>query len=286
MPSSPFATLPPAGFGPGSQPADDEDGLAYLPLPSGMRTFEAHLPEVEDKERLAPALATLREIVAALDAWTPGAHLAIPLAHLDRENLALVDETLGEGEVAVRVAGGDPADGRAMEIQEATFAGVWRLRGGAGADRVEVAAFSRGAVLRAHREGWHIDHGSLAAPLPGIFNAPALLVEIDHKARTRAPGDPPHVINLSLLPHTPEDLAMLAERLGDGATTVLSRGYGNCRIDACALKGAWRVRFYNSTDTLILDTIEVCAVPEVALAAAEDIADSAQRLAEVLAALA
>jgi len=98
--SSPFATQAPVGFGPGSQPTAEDEGLAYLPMPSGMRTFEAHLPEVEDKARLAPALAALADILAALRSWTPGASLTIPLAHLDRANLALVDETLGEGEVA------------------------------------------------------------------------------------------------------------------------------------------------------------------------------------------
>ncbi|MFG1477367.1 hydrogenase expression/formation protein [Xanthobacter sp. V4C-4] len=283
MSSSPFATQAPFGFGPGSQPTIEDEGLAYLPLPSGMRTFEAHLPEVADKARLAPALAALQDIIDALHNWTPGASLTIPLSHLDAENLALVDETLGEGEVAVKVA----APGRAMAIQEATFAGVWRLSGSEGADRVEVSAFPRGAILRAHDEGWAIDTAALAAEAgPGIFNAPTLLVEIDHRARTRLPGDAPHVINLSLLPHTPEDLALLDARLGQGATVVLSRGYGNCRIDAAALKGVWRVRFYNSTDLLILDTIEVCDIPAVACAAPEDIADSAERLVEVLQAIA
>ncbi|MFS8036100.1 hydrogenase expression/formation protein [Xanthobacter sp. AM11] len=283
MSSSPFATQPPVGFGPGSQSAADEDGLAYLPLPSGMRTFEAHLPEVADKERLAPALAALEEVIAALNAWTPGACLPVALAHLDAANLALVDEAMGEGEVAVKVAAG--GDARPMEIQEATFAGVWRVRGGAGIDRIEVGAFPRGALVRAFGSGAGIDLSGLDAPLPGIFNAPALLVEIEHRARTRQAGDAAHVINLSLLPHTPEDLAMLDARLGQGATTVLSRGYGNCRIDATATRNVWRVRFFNSQDMLILDTIEVSEVPEVACAAVEDIADSAERLVEVLAAI-
>lgn len=282
MSSSPFATQAPFGFGPGSQSSAEDEGLAYLPMPSGMRTFEAHLPEMEDPARFAPALAAIGEILAALKAWTPGASLTVSLAHLDPANLALVDETLGEGEVAIKVT----APGRSMAIQEATFAGVWRLSGSEGADRVEVAAFPRGAILRAHDENWRIDTARLEEGGPGIFNSPALLVEIDHRATTRLPGEAPHVINLSLLPHTPEDLAMLDEKLGQGATVVLSRGYGNCRIDAAALKGVWRVRFYNSTDMLILDTIEVCEVPEVACAAAEDIADSAERLTEVLEALA
>lgn len=280
--SSPFATQPPIGFGPGSQSGADE-GLAYLEMPSGMRTFEAHLPEVEDKARFAPALAAIEQVIAALVAWTPGEGRTVDLSHLDAANLALVDETMGEGEVAVKVAG--LGDARGMEIQEATFAGVWRLKGGAGTDRIEVGAFPRGAQVRAFAAAADIDLSGLDAPAPGIFNAPALLVEIDDRSRARRPGDLAHVINLSLLPHTPEDLAMLDARLGQGATVVLSRGYGNCRIDATATRGVWRVRFYNSQDMLILDTIEVSDVPEVACAAAEDIADSAERLAEVLAAM-
>lgn len=38
-------------------------------------------------------------------------------------------------------------------------------------------------------------------------------------------------------------------------------------------------------DTLILDTFEVTDVPEVALAAPEDLADSADRIREVLGAI-
>jgi len=40
------------------------------------------------------------------------------------------------------------------------------------------------------------------------------------------------------------------------------------------------VQYYNSTEQLILNTVEVVDVPEVALAAAEDIDDSIVRLDE------
>lgn len=283
MSSSPFATTPPLGFGPGSQ-QDEDEGLAYMSMPSGMRTFEAHLPEVADKARLAPALKVIADIVAALKDWRPGETSTIALSHLDAANRALVDETLGEGEVAVKVEAQDPA-GRAVEIQEATFAGVWRLRSGEGADRIEVGAFPKGAVLRAFPANWRVDLDALADVGPGVFNAPPVLVEIAAQAAERMPGDPSHIINLSLLPHTPEDLALFDDMLGKGFTTILSRGYGNCRIEATATKAVWRVRFYNSQDMQILDTIEVADIPEVALAAPEDIEDSAERLIEVLAAM-
>mgnify|MGYP000724044400 FL=1 len=66
---------------------------------------------------------------------------------------------------------------------------------------------------------------------------------------------------------------------------MLSRGYGNCRITSTRLRNTWWVQYFNSMDHLILNTIEVTSVPEVALAAPEDFADSVERLAEWVAAL-
>jgi hydrogenase-1 operon protein HyaF len=95
-------------------------------------------------------------------------------------------------------------------------------------------------------------------------------------------GTAPHAINLSLLPHTEEDLALLDSHLGRGPVHILSRGYGNCRISSTATRHVWWVRYYNSQDTLILNSLEVADVPDVALASPEDLEDSAQRLAEIL----
>jgi hydrogenase-1 operon protein HyaF len=87
---------------------------------------------------------------------------------------------------------------------------------------------------------------------------------------------------LTLLPWTPADAQCLDEILGQGPVTILSRGYGNCRITSTRVPNVWRVRFYNSQDVMILDTIEITAIPEVALAAREDFQDSRERVAEVL----
>ena len=72
------------------------------------------------------------------------------------------------------------------------------------------------------------------------------------------------------------------QSLGVGPATILSRGYGNCRITSTRLASVWRVQYFNSMDRLILDTIEVGDVPEVALATGEDHADSVERLGEWL----
>jgi hydrogenase-1 operon protein HyaF len=70
--------------------------------------------------------------------------------------------------------------------------------------------------------------------------------------------------------------------LGGGPVTILSRGYGNCRITATATTNVWRVKYFNARDAMILNTIEVVDVPAVALASQDDIDDSAERLDEIL----
>ncbi|MDD3447245.1 MAG: hydrogenase expression/formation protein [Zavarzinia sp.] len=276
-------TRPPVGYGPGSQPEDIEggDGLNYLSMPKDMQVYAPHLPEVADPASVAAGLARLDALHEGLK--HPPFSLSLDdLAGADR---ALIDEALGEGEVSAVVTGPDER----IEIQESTLAGVWRLRlhgrGGRLSERLEVGGFPAMAVERAFPGRRRDIAALLAAPPPGVINALSILSELDFRSETYEPGMLPHVVNLSLLPHSPEDMAFIAEALGQGATTILSRGYGNCRITATALQNVWLVRYYNSVDTLILDTIEVTALPEVAMAAIEDIADSAERLGEIIAAI-
>ncbi|WP_122520622.1 hydrogenase expression/formation protein [Pannonibacter phragmitetus] len=271
--------FPPAGFGPGSQPLDDEE-LSYMALPSGMRTYVPHLPEVGDPSQVTPALKTLADIAGACEiaATAGGERAEFDLSAMDPASRALMAETLGQGEVSMKLRGVP-----ALMVQESVFAGVWMLAG-AGIDRIEVGPVPAEAVRRAHGSG--VPAPMLSAPRPaGVVNAPALLAELADQSANWRSGGMPHVVNLSLLPHTEEDLLWLDAALGKGAVTILSRGYGNCRISACALPQVWRVQFFNSMDTLILDTFEVTAIPEVALAAPEDLADSGERIREVLEAI-
>ncbi len=80
-----------------------------------------------------------------------------------------------------------------------------------------------------------------------------------------------------------DDMAYLVSALGAGSVTVLSRGYGNCRVTSTGLAHVWWVQYFNSMDQIILDTLEVVDIPEVAQAAEEDYADSVERLGEWLA---
>ncbi len=268
-----------ASLGPGSQQEDEP--LDYLPMPHDMRTFQPPiLPEPEEVGAHGEARAWLGRLLDLTREWRPGMGvLSLDMSSLSESDRKLLDQTLGEGEVSAQVAG----ESGTLAIQESIFAGIWRLRGrdlegNAFADRVEVGEVPA-AVGLAARAGLAIPR---PRPInPGVINAPALLAEVTERVTGSVAG--PHIINLSLLPFGPEDAAWLDQCLGRGRVTLLSRGYGNCRITATGVARVWWVQYFNSQDALILNTLEIVDVPEVARAAAEDLEDSAQRLAEVLA---
>ena len=274
-------TMPPTGFGPGSQPGP-EDGveLNYMAMPSGMRTFEARLPDIDDPAAARPMLDFLLRLAKAAEAAASGHRSAMfDVASLNPFNRALLAETLHEGEVSVVVEGQRPA-----KIQEAVFAGLWLTRQDS-SETVEVGAVPLALHDRAH-EPVAAAQGLSTPHEDGVMSAPALVAELIDKAVAHQAGMPAHVINLTLLPHTPQDLVHLDEALGRGAASALSRGYGDCRVSATAVPRLWRVQYFNSVDALILDTFEVAELPSAAIAVAEDLLDSAERLTDTLEAIA
>ncbi|MCO1351086.1 hydrogenase expression/formation protein [Burkholderia vietnamiensis] len=274
--------VPVVPFGPGSQPEGDAV-LDYMPMPQAMHTFVApSLPERADARALDVVRGILLTVLDALDACRRGEQPApIDLTVCDADALRILNAVLGEGEVSARI---DTADAGSVLIQETVFAGVWRIAedGPAGrAERIEVGGAPAALAVAAH---------AAAAPeLPvsdthpsGVMNAPAILTEVrDQVARWRA-GDAPHVINLTLLPLSSEDGAFIDAVLGGGPVSVLSRGYGNCRIASTGVVHCWRIAYFNSQDTLILNTIEITDLPEIVQAAPEDIDDSHERLAQLI----
>jgi hydrogenase-1 operon protein HyaF len=249
------------------------------------------LPEREDVADLDAGLRVLHRIAAALERArerlpTVGIDAVserIDLDALDEPNRRLVNQVLGEGEVSARIDGE-----RSLRIQESVFAGVWRIAGFDSElqveDYVEITSVPfelRVGVCLDAAESLSLDPS--AARLPAMaLNAPSILTELAEKVAQWHPGCEPHVVNLTLLPLSPEDLACLDERLGSGRVTILSRGYGNCRVSSTRVRNCWRIAYYNSQDAVILSTIEVSAVPDAVCAAAEDLRDSAERFAEVI----
>lgn len=281
--------IPLVALGPGTHIEDES--LDYLPLPKDMDTYRPPvLPEPEALAGLDQARHTLQQVLTLLEqAGDGGASGMVSLAGLQPREVEVINKVLGEGETSAVVPLGTSS--LEVRVQEAVFAGVWRLmtwRNEVGHepvlvdDAIEVGPVPSLFASIAAEDVWEEPPTWQGALPPNVQNAPMLIQEIrDQVARWR-PGQTSHVINLTLLPVTPEDIAFLDHLLGTGRVLMLARGYGNCRISNARLPNCWRVVYYNSMDKVILNTVEVVDMPEVAMAAPEDLRDSHERLREVM----
>jgi len=276
-------SIPVRVIGPGSQ--SEEEPLQYLDIPHAMNTFQMPLvPERADSEALSESRDVLAEFLDALEPWDPAMRVPGPRLDVSRVSpaaRAITNQMLGEGEVAIQITGS-----RCLRIQESVFCGIWRVceldgDGQLCHDWIEAGPLPE-IVLEIAL--------AAAAPAPtpvalpeGVMNSPALIQEIHSQIRDRKPGSAARVINLTLFPMTPQDHQVLEQALPVGPVAMISRGFGNCRITSTLARNVWRVQYFNTMNTLILNTLEIVEAPEVALAAPEDLQDSRERLAELIA---
>lgn len=248
---------------------------------AGTISFLATASAEELIARCPKVAAMLPELVAALETQeVAGPSRLFDLAGWAADDLELIGQVLGEGEVSATVA---LPDGVVAQVQESVMAGLWRVRfsdgeGRLAADYVEVASIPA-AVERAAAMTRVLDE--IGAPPAGAMNVMSLLTEIRDRARAHVAGAPSHTITFSLFPMSEADMGFLQDTLGPGPIQMLSRGYGTCRIVATGVRNVWSVQFFNAMDTIVLDTLEIGDVPVTARAAVEDFRDSAERLAEI-----
>jgi hydrogenase-1 operon protein HyaF len=275
--------LPVSVTGPGSQPDETDDTrLEFISLPQEMDSYRApDIPEPEQVQHLGGARATTDWIRQALECYRVGGEPQVAdISALDAENRELVNQILGEGEVSLRFGG--PLQ---VRMQESVLAGIWRTfyldaNGAIMHDLIEVCDVPVLARRRPDPER----AAAIAAVTPpaDVMNAMPILSEIQDHVRSWQAGDLAHVINLTLLPLSEDDMRFLVDVLGSGPVDTLSRGYGDCQITSTAYPGVWWVRYTNSMGTLILNTLEITDIPMVACAAQEDLDDSRQRFRELL----
>lgn len=270
--------------GEGTQPGvEGDENFDFMESPGAMHTYDTPvLPEPEDVENLDIAKAMLAKLLTSIEGYTAGEPaIAFDISSMDAENVDLVNQVFNQGEVSVLYEGN-----ASVHIQESVLTGIWRVRinnemGTPISDVIEIADIPSIVREKSFSNTTPIDTNLDSLP-ENVLNAPPLIIELAEKTKEWKVGDSHHVINLTLLPLSTEDLNFLGSRLGVGPITILSRGYGNCRIGSTAKKNIWWVKYYNSEDKLILNTIEVIDIPEVATAAPEDLKDSAERLREIL----
>ena len=235
-------------LGPGTQPNDDSFSMNPLPITCQVND-EPSMAALEQCAHSPQVIALLNELQHQLSERQPplGEVLAVELLNLNADDRHFINTLLGEGEVSVRI---QQADDSESEIQEAIFCGLWRVR---------------------RRRGEKL----LEDKLDGLPLAHELL------AHVRNPDAQPHSINLTQLPISEADRLFLSRLCGPGNIQIRTIGYGESYINATGLRHVWHLR---CTDTLkgpLLESYEICPIPEVVLAAPEDLVDSAQRLSEV-----
>jgi hydrogenase-1 operon protein HyaF len=265
-------------MGPGSQGEETPD---YLPMPKGMETFsQPRLPDNVAQEVVNLAASLLGAYMDEAEKVGFAGGATLNLRDLDATMRDVINQSMGFGEVSAFTTA--PQHWR---VQETAFSGIWRVLQVADDGAMVVDRLETGDIPAPLTETML---ATATADLPppdypvGCMNAQALVEEIRMQAAAWQPGDAAHVINLTLLPVSDADLDTLYGWLGHREVSILSRGYGNCRITSTRLKNVWWVQYFNSMDALILNSIEVIAMPEVALAADEDFTDSVQRLREYL----
>lgn len=272
--------IPVVPVGPGTQ---TDESPEYLAMPSGMNTFRApRLPESVSDTDLARAADILDHLLADMRARPLGAAqpASVDLAGEPRGVRDLLTESLGFGEVSAFTL----APTR-IRVQETAFAALWRVLeegvdGRIVADRLEASPVP--AELYAAMRATTLPALTPPPLTAGMMNGEALLAEVQQQSARHVAGQPAHVINLTLLPVSEADLDYLYGALGHRDVSMLSRGYGNCRVTSTRLANVWWVQYFNSMDTLILNTIEVVDMPDVVLAADEDYADTIERLGEYI----
>lgn len=261
-------------------PFDDPE-CQYLAMPQAMATFTP--PSLGDWRPDPEGLAVLRRLAENLaDCRAGQAVQPLDLATAGLDTRRFLDQVLGLGENTILLEG----EGSPVRIHETVFAGVWWLRRQEGDGRLAQDYLEVGPAPRIIRQ-W-LEGLRLPPPFPTAFpahlmNAPALVHELFAKSQAFQPGGE-EILNLSLLPLTPEDLAFLVDTLGLAGVSILSKGYGECRISRTRLPAVWWVQYFNSTGQMILNTLELTDLPAVVNAAPEDLEDSAARLAETMAA--
>jgi len=269
--------------GPGSQPlVGDDPQLTFIAMPTQMSSYLApDIPEPEQVEHLQGAQAVTAWLHRALDEYRVGTDPWIAdISALDAANRELVNQILGEGEVSLMFTAGVT-----VKMQESVLAGIWRT----------VYVGADGTILRDLIEVCDVPVLARRPPRPGadpapdlasqageVMNALPIITELREALRNWRPGALAHVINLTLLPLSEADIALLDETLGGGPVATLSRGYGDCHITSTAWPGVWWVRYTNSMGTLILNTLEVTDVPAVTCAAQDDLNDTRRRFGELL----
>jgi len=120
-----------------------------------------------------------------------------------------------------------------------------------------------------------------AADIP-TGNVKPLLFELAGMLEAWLSKGEPASIDLRSLPLTRGDYTELEAALGSGAVSASVEAIGASEVRETRYPGVWRVMHRNEAGEVVADLLEVCGLPEILRAPAEDAADGLIRLKEAL----
>ena len=115
---------------------------------------------------------------------------------------------------------------------------------------------------------------------PETTVAEALIREMGAALARYAKDGQARVIDISAMPLSEPDRRRLDEHLGRGEVTIEIDSLLHTRIEETCYAGVWRVRHYDSNETVSSERIEIGDVPDIVRAQKMDIKRSAERFLE------
>ena len=180
-------------LGPGSQP--ERSVANTIGVPDIVDTFrQPYTPEVANKATAEKCRQFFIDLYEEMRLWnmdSGDAGPAFAMNGYDKDTLALINQMLGEGEVAIRISIPNETFDE-IRIQESIFVGVWRVcyyrDGQQIADQLEVSAIpscvAEAAYVTSQPDLHPVEFG------PEAMNSPAIIAELKEALKAWEPGAP------------------------------------------------------------------------------------------------
>jgi hypothetical protein len=260
--------------------------IALLQLEMSMQQIRSTIVDSATTETLRAQGADVGELLAWLDSAADylvelvGNTSVLPPIALQREETeclfcAAVPAYDRKNAVTIRIASQQHA------ISETPFAGIW---------------------CRQNAYGWLIEVGTIPASLYSQIEAlpemPAVLPQQTHNSEARAwlvnlrravqavgRKGGSRVFNLTHEPLSESARQEIAAVLGEGEVRLSASEWGHGELQSTAWQHVWRGLYRDEAGGLVLETVEVCAIPDLILPSELDLRRSAAQLRRFAASL-
>ena len=247
--------------------------------PASVRTVTGLTPAEEKAavNQVLNLLRTLRDLIRAAVENQEDLHWVNDLKELTPDAALFLFQTLGRGEVTVKLYGGEAS------ATETEIPGLWKMKIGPQTSLV-AGRLPRSVIAAVSTGDTNI---SLPDTVPqGVVAAPALLTELQETLQKTDLSVLPETavpqIDLLHQPLTPADLNYLFTTLGTGKTTVDITGFARTHMDSTRVKGLWRTRIVNNAGKPLLDALTVALIPPEVPAGSDDWEESLTKLTSAI----